>query len=173
MRTLAALVLVLVGTIAIAAEKESVKPWTEGLYLTSEGARALDLRSIPWLTAYDAKGELLLVLRGYSPDHAALLPSLARGSIGIDAIALSRRVRARKPRGWTLDRELSFLRKPAGGGVSREELREGAATLIEYQAAWCVPCRALERDLDAFLARNPNVRTNALRVDVDRAMRGR
>lgn len=107
---------------------------------------------LPQLRIYDAKGQRVLNVTGYSGAFSAMLASVLEGKGQPQASAV-------------VASELSRL-----GTADRKPLKpmpKADFTIVEYWADWCAPCHAQARDMARVLTEHPNVRVNLLHVDAD------
>lgn len=108
---------------------------------------------IPQLRIYDAKGNRLLSLSGYSERQlsSSLAPLLA-GKGKPDA-------------SQPLSRDLARAERADGKPLG--DLPPADLTMVELWASWCAPCHAQASQLAKILRDHPNVRVNLLHVEAD------
>jgi thiol-disulfide isomerase/thioredoxin len=108
---------------------------------------------IPQLRIYDAKGNRLLSLSGYS--ERQLSSSLA------PLLAGKGKPDASQPLARDLARAERADGKPLG------DLPPADLTMVELWASWCAPCHAQASQLAKILREHPNVRVTILHVEAD------
>jgi thiol-disulfide isomerase/thioredoxin len=107
---------------------------------------------LPQLRMYDAKGQRVLNLTGYSGAFSRMLASVLEGQGEPQASAI-------------LASELDRVRTPDHKPLDR--LPKADFTIVEYWADWCAPCHAQARDMATVLTEHPKIRVNLLHVDAD------
>jgi len=116
-----------------------------------KGSQSINFQ-LPQLRMYDAKGQRVLNVTGYSGAFPRILASVLEGQGEPQAFA---RLAAE------LDRVRTSEHKPLG------QLPKADFTIVEYWAEWCAPCHAQARDMAAVLGEHPKSRVNLLHVDAD------
>jgi len=108
---------------------------------------------LPQLRMYDAKGQRVLNVTGYSSAFAGILSGVLEGRGESQAFA-------------TLAAELGRVVRSADH-KPLAPLPKADFTIVEYWAEWCAPCHAQARDMAAVLGGHPKTRVNLLHVDAD------
>ena len=108
---------------------------------------------LPQLRIYDAKGNGLLAIVGYSPKGLDIaLPPILAGQGKADAAH---------------PLALDLARIERTDGKSLGDLPPADLTIVEMWAGWCAPCRAQTRYLAKVLGAHPDVRVTLLHVEAD------
>jgi thiol-disulfide isomerase/thioredoxin len=124
------------------------------------GAMAGKTKTLPELRVYDAGGRLILLQTGYH-----------RGRVGASIEAAARL--DRPVRGPSLAQSLAELETRDGKPLGRSLRTRRGLTVIDYWAEWCVPCKSLGAELDAWTASQPASAVTLVRAETDlmRALR--
>ncbi|HEY0628492.1 MAG TPA: thioredoxin domain-containing protein, partial [Sphingomicrobium sp.] len=110
--------------------------------------------ALPELRVYDPQQRLILHEVGISP--------------GKTAAALDDRISSGRPiNGPSLQATLADLETRDHRPAAERIRKGGRITIVDYWAEWCVPCKALEKELVAWAAEQPGGTVQLVRAEAD------
>ncbi|MEO6580086.1 MAG: thioredoxin domain-containing protein [Sphingomicrobium sp.] len=110
--------------------------------------------SLPQLRVYDPGERLILNQSGNKP--------------GTLAATMQRVITADRPIvGPTFPQTVGDLQTADHGAATGRIVGKGKTTIFDYWADWCVPCKALEKELIAWAATQPVNSVQIVRVEAD------
>jgi hypothetical protein len=131
--------------------------WTraaEERYYAQPEAKKLGVgTALPHFLVYDARGRLILDIRGGTIGH-----------MGADLDAAIRR--GRTVAGPALSGVLRDLETRDGRPAVRS-LGRAKTTVVDYWAEWCVPCKTLGKEIDVWAAGQPAGAIQIVRAETD------
>lgn len=155
MKTKLAAFVLLVWTIPGLAREPDVRAQVDPEALRAMRAQLLEAKAglqLPRVALFNQKGQLIYTQIGNRENLSSVLRHQMR-------------MAAPEPDAVTLRQLAEFWLPPKG--VEEVRIKPAQFYLVEYWAAWCAPCKKMERDIAAWLTHKPTSEVLWISVEED------